>query len=68
MSLSPVIISRAADAVIAIGANATLSEIAFALRMEKPVVGSGTWNVRGVVLAEDAEDEVNKIYKNLNAT
>ena len=63
-----VIIARAADAVIAIGGEyGTLSEIAFALQMGKPVVGIRTWDIKGVVSAENAEDAVNKIYKYLNS-
>lgn len=63
-----VIIARAADAVIAIGGEyGTLSKIAFALQMGKPVVGIRSWDVKGVVSAEDAEDAVNKIYKYLNS-
>lgn len=63
-----VIIARSADAVIAIGGEyGTLSEIAFALQMGKPVVGIRTWDIKGVVSAEDAEDAVNKIYKYLNS-
>ncbi|MFI5296176.1 MAG: TIGR00725 family protein [Thermodesulfovibrionales bacterium] len=59
-----VIIARAADAVIAVGGEyGTLSEIAFALQMGKPVVGIRTWNVKGVVSAKDAEGAVNKIYE-----
>ncbi len=59
-----VIIARAADAVIAVGGEyGTLSEIAFALQMGKPVVGISTWNVKGVVSAKDAEEAVNKIYE-----
>ncbi len=62
-----VIISRAADAVIAVGgAYGTLSEIAFALQMGKPVVGIRTWDVKGVVSARDAEEAVKKIYEILN--
>lgn len=58
-----VIIASAADALIAIGGEyGTLSEIAFALQMRKPVVGIRTWNVKGVVLAENAGDAVNKVY------
>jgi uncharacterized protein (TIGR00725 family) len=39
-----VIVARAADAVIAIGGEfGTLSEIAFALKMGKRVIGLGTW-------------------------
>ncbi len=64
-----VIIARTADAVIAVGGEyGTLSEIAFALQMRKAVVGISTWNVKGVVPAEAAEDAVNKIYEHLNAT
>lgn len=56
-----VIIARTADAVIAIsGEYGTLSEIAFALQMKKPVVGIGTWDIDGIVEAEDAGDAVRK--------
>lgn len=38
------IVARAADAVIAVGGEfGTLSEIAFALKMGRPVIGLGTW-------------------------
>lgn len=41
-----VIVVRAADAVVAVsGGFGTLSEIALALRLEKPVVGLGTWDL-----------------------
>ena len=41
-----VIIARSSDAVIAIaGKYGTLSEIAFALRFDVPVVGIATWNI-----------------------
>lgn len=40
------IVARAADAVIAVGGEfGTLSEIALALKMGKPVVGLGTWTL-----------------------
>jgi uncharacterized protein (TIGR00725 family) len=40
------IVARAADVVIAVGGEfGTLSEIAFALKMGKPVVGLGTWSL-----------------------
>jgi len=59
-----VIIARTADAVIAIGGEyGTLSEIAFALQMGKPVVGISTWNIKGVIPAKAAEEAVNKIYE-----
>jgi uncharacterized protein (TIGR00725 family) len=62
-----VIIARATDAVIAVGGGyGTLSEIAFALQMGKPVVGISTWDVKGVHSATDAEDAVKKLYAILN--
>jgi uncharacterized protein (TIGR00725 family) len=43
------LVVRAADAVVAVGgAHGTLSEIAFALKLGRPVVGLGTWAVHGV--------------------
>ena len=59
-----VIIARTADAVIAIGGEyGTLSEIAFALQMGKPVVGIRTWDIKGIIPARDAEEAVNKVYE-----
>ena len=58
-----VIIARTADAVIAVGGEyGTLSEIAFALQMGKPVVGIGTWDIKGIIPADNAEDAVNKVF------
>ncbi len=63
------IIARAADAIIAVGGEyGTLSEIAFALQMGKPVVGISTWNIKGVISAQDAEEAVNKVYEILFTT
>jgi uncharacterized protein (TIGR00725 family) len=48
------LVVRAADAVIAVaGEYGTLSEIALALKAGKPVVGLGTWRIRGVREAAD---------------
>jgi uncharacterized protein (TIGR00725 family) len=60
------IVVRTADVVIAIhGEFGTLSEIALALKMGKPVVGLGTWEltkagetVDAIVRAKSAEDAV----------
>jgi uncharacterized protein (TIGR00725 family) len=53
------LVVRAADAVVAVGgAYGTLSEIAFALRSGKPVVGLGTWTLDDVVDAPDPEAAV----------
>ena len=44
-----VIIVRTADLLIAVGGEyGTLSEIAFALKMGKPVIGIATWEIPGV--------------------
>jgi uncharacterized protein (TIGR00725 family) len=48
------LVVRAADAVIAVaGEYGTLSEIALALKAGKRVVGLGTWQIRGVLVAPD---------------
>ncbi len=59
-----IVIARTADALIAVGGQyGTLSEIAFSLQLQKPVVGIGTWDISGVVEAEDAEDAVGKAFE-----
>jgi len=65
------IVVRTADAVIAVhGEFGTLSEIALALKMGKPVVGLGTWElgkdglpVAAIVPASDAGDAVEKALR-----
>ena len=48
------IVARSADAVVAVGGEfGTLSEIALALKMGKPVVGVGTWELGRDDLAKD---------------
>lgn len=59
-----IIIVRTADALIAVGGEyGTLSEIAFALKTGKPVVGINTWDIKGIVKADNAEDAVNKTFE-----
>jgi len=60
-----VIVVRSADAVIAVaGEYGTLSEIAIALKLGKPVIGINTWeNIKGVVKADNAEDAVIKAFE-----
>jgi uncharacterized protein (TIGR00725 family) len=55
-----VIVVRSADAVIAVsGEYGTLSEIAIALKLGKPVIGIETWDtVEGVVKAASPEEAV----------
>jgi uncharacterized protein (TIGR00725 family) len=53
------LIVRSADAIIAIGGgHGTLSEVAFALKTGKPVIGLGTWDIEGMVQAADPGDAV----------
>lgn len=54
------IIIRTADAVIALpGMFGTLSELGFALKMKKPVISLGSWDVTdAVVKAKDAKEAV----------
>ena len=43
------LVVRASDALVAIGGgHGTLSEVAFALKIGRPVIGLGTWAVHGV--------------------
>ena len=61
------LVVRAADALIAIGgAYGTLSEIAFALKAGKPVVGLGTWDIEGVRLAGSPEAAVESVLADLS--
>jgi len=56
-----VLIVRASDVLVAVaGEYGTLSEIAFALREGIPVVGLGTWDIRGVEVATDPADAVER--------
>jgi uncharacterized protein (TIGR00725 family) len=53
------LVVAAADAVVALpGSYGTLSEIAMALTLKKPVVGLGTWEIEGVMRATSAEEAV----------
>jgi len=58
-----VVIIRTADALIAIGGEyGTLSEVAFALKMGKPVVGINTWDIKGIIKADTPEAAVNSAF------
>ena len=53
------LVVRAADAVIAVGGGyGTLSEIAFALKAGKLVVGVGSWDIEGMTPAASADEAV----------
>jgi len=52
-------IIRTADALVAVGGSyGTLSEIGFALKAGKKVVGLKTWDIKGIVPAATAEEAV----------
>ena len=55
------VVVRTADVVVAVaGGYGTLSEIALALRLGRPVISLGSWEVDGAQQAEDAADAVSK--------
>ena len=55
------------DAAIAIsGQYGTLSEIAYAFQLKKPVIGYKTWDIDSVVRADSPSDVVSKLNKELN--
>lgn len=68
------VIARTADAVIAVGGEyGTLSEIALALKMDKPVIGLKSWIVKapgplkkGITEAFTPEEAVEKAYSQIN--
>ncbi len=61
-----VIIARTANALIAIGGEyGTLSEIAFALQLNKPVVGISTWDIKGIIQVENAVEAIEVVFSKL---
>lgn len=62
------IVAKSGQAVIAIGGSyGTLSEIAYALQADIPVIGLGTWSLatsegpdKSIIMAKDAADAVKK--------
>ncbi len=60
-----IIVVRSADAVIAVsGEYGTLSEIAVALKLGKPVIGINTWdNVEDIIKVNTPEEAVHKAFE-----
>lgn len=58
------LVVRASDILVAIaGGHGTLSEIALALKADKPVIGLETWNdIKGVVYVSDYRDAIQAIW------
>jgi uncharacterized protein (TIGR00725 family) len=65
-----VLVVRSAAGLIAVGGRyGTLSELAFALQMGKPVVGINTWNVSDAIIpAENPHDAVKQLLSRLEFT
>ena len=58
------IIVRTADLLIAIGGKyGTLSEIALAKVIDKPVIGVGTWDIPGMIRVKTVEEAMEKVEK-----
>ena len=54
------------DVAIAIsGQYGTMSEIAYAFQLDKPVIGYKTWDINPVIQAESPEDVISKLKKEL---
>ena len=54
------------DAAIAIsGQYGTMSEIAYAFQLDKPVIGYKTWDINPVIQAESPEDVISKLKNEL---
>tara|TARA_B100000003_G_C10913188_1_gene364088 strand:- start:1105 stop:1563 length:459 start_codon:yes stop_codon:yes gene_type:complete len=56
------LLAYSCNAAVAIsGQYGTLSEIAYALQLEKTVIGLGTWDIDGVINASDEKEIINKL-------
>jgi uncharacterized protein (TIGR00725 family) len=56
------LVVRAADAIVAVGGgHGTLSEVALALKLGRPVVGLGTWEVHGVDHVSTPAEAIDRI-------
>jgi len=56
------ILVHSSHAIIAIGGEyGTLSEIAIALKLGKPLIGLNSWNIKGMIQVSNAEEAIQKI-------
>ena len=61
------LVVRASDALVAIGGgHGTLSEVALALKLGRPVVGLGTWAVHGVEDVSTPMEAIDRIARLLS--
>jgi len=64
-----VLVVQSGDAVIAVGgSHGTLSEIAIALKLNRPVLGIGSWEICGVVACAGPEEAAGKVQNLLPRT
>ena len=63
-----ILVVRSSMALIAVeGSHGTLSEIAIALKLGKPVIGLNTWDIGPeIIKAENADDAVKKAIMEIN--
>jgi uncharacterized protein (TIGR00725 family) len=59
-----VIVVKTADVVVALpGESGTLSEIAYCLQFGIPVIGFGSWDIKGVIKADTIEEVLKQVKK-----
>ena len=64
-----IVLAHSADALIAVcGGYGTLSEIAVALKLGKPVVGLNSWTIDGMLQAENPEQAVQLALARIHPT
>ncbi|MDP2940442.1 MAG: TIGR00725 family protein [Candidatus Omnitrophota bacterium] len=57
-----VLVVQTADVVIALpGEYGTLSEIAYALQFNKPVISLGSWDIKGVIQVKNVEEAMERL-------
>ena len=62
------LVVRAVDAVVAVGGgHGTLSEVALALKLGRPVLGLGTWDVHGIEHVGTPSEAIERIVTLLRA-
>jgi len=62
------LVVKNAEIIIAInGKEGTLSEIAFALQMKKPILGINTWEIPGVIKVNSAQEAIGWIKRRKDA-
>ena len=57
-----VLVVKSAEVVIALpGAEGTLSEIAYCLQFEIPVISLNSWNIKGVIKVKTIDEAISKV-------